>query len=68
MNPLLYANGDLNEVSSNVYAQYRAALALVPCDARAISVFTENELGTNSTISVIFVYDKPVEDLKTWLK
>ena len=68
MNPQLYFDGALDEVSSNDYAKYRASLALVPCDAKAISVFTENKLGTNSAISVIFVYNKPVEDLKAWLR
>ena len=68
LDPLLYNNGDLNNASSSLYAEYRAALALVPCNARALSVFTKEQLSTTYTISVIFVYEEPVNDLKRWLK
>ena len=65
---VLFEDGTLNEATRDVYAQYRAALALVPCDGQAVSVFTESEIERNfSAVSVIFVYDKPVESLKKWL-
>jgi hypothetical protein len=38
--PELGDSGGLDRNTSDVYAQYRAALALVPCDAQSISVFT----------------------------
>ena len=66
--PTLFEDGGLDDVNIDVYAQYRAALALVPCDAKPVSVFTEKEMGSNYSISVIFVYDKTVEDLKRWLE
>ena len=67
--PNLYQDGGLRRNTSDVYAEYRAALALVPCDARAISVFTEPQIANlDYTISVIYVYDQPVDDLKKWLE
>ena len=54
--------------TSDVYAQYRAALALVSCDSQPITVFPTSLLNGESSVSVIFVYDKPVEDLKRWLE
>ena len=68
LDPFLYANGDLDDETRNTYAQYRAALALVPCNARALSVFTKQQLGTNFTVAVLFVYEESVRDLKLWLK
>ena len=66
--PTLYEDNGLANSSSNFYAKYRAALALVPCDARAIAAFTDiGDLQPSSTISVLFVYEKPAEDLKRWL-
>ena len=60
---------DLNEVSSSFYKQYKAALALVPCDATALRVFTpDNIKGKEHTIGIIFLYDKSVEALKKWLE
>ena len=66
--PTLYKNGDLDKNTSDVYSQYRASLALVPCDAQAISVFTKPFIHGDYTISAIYVYDKPVEDLQAWLE
>ena len=66
--PTLYEDNGLANSSSNFYAKYRAALALVPCDARAIAAFTDiGVLQPSSTISVLFVYEKPAEYLKRWL-
>ena len=66
--PTLYEDDGLANSSSNFYAKYKAALALVPCDARAIAAFTDiGVLQPSSTISVLFVYEKPAEDLKRWL-
>ena len=61
--------GNLFNFKRGSYGQYRASLALVPCDGQAISVFTEPQISEKEdTVSVIFVYDKPVEDLKRWLE
>ena len=68
LDPLLYENGGLDDEPKNTYAQYKAALALVPCNARALSVFPKQQLGTNFTVAVIFVYEKSVEDIKLWLR
>ena len=66
--PTLYEDNGLANSSSNFYAKYKAALALVPCDAKAIAAFTDiGDLQPSSTISVLFVYEKPAEDLKRWL-
>ena len=54
--------------TKDVYAQYRAALALVPCDSRSISAFPTPLINGSNSVSVIFVYDKPVDDLKRWLE
>ena len=60
---------DLSEVSANFYSQYKAALALVPCDATALRVFTTDEIdGKEYSIGIIFVYDSSVEDIKDWLE
>ena len=64
----LYENGNLDANSSEVYSEYRAALALTPCDAHPISVFTNPLVAGDYAISVIFVFDKPVQDLKKWLR
>ena len=66
--PIFGEEDDLDTGTSDVYGQYRAALALVPCDARAISVFTTPLIDLSHTVSVIFVYDKPVQELKKWLE
>ena len=66
--PTLSENGELAANTTDVYAQYRASLALVPCDAQAISVFTIPMTNFEHTVSVIFVYDKPVAELKKWLE
>ena len=59
---------DLTKVSTNFYAEYRAAQALVPSDATAMRVFNEEELNKDYTVAVIFVYDSSVNKLKKWLK
>ena len=64
----LYEDGLLDQNDSDTYEEYKAALALVPCDARAISVFTNRLVAGKYAISVIYVYDKSVEDLKMWLR
>ena len=63
----LYETGDLDDEDVNTYAQYRSALALVPCNARAVSVFTKDQLGTNYTVAVIFVYGNYLDEIKAWL-
>ena len=71
INPGVLGSGeiDLSGVSSNFYAQYKAALALVPCDATALRVFTTDEIeGKEFTIGIIFVYDSTVEAIKKWLE
>ena len=64
----LYEDGRIDESSSNVYSEYRAALALVPCDAQPISVFTNPLVNGEFAISVIYLYDKQVDNLKKWLR
>ena len=64
----LYEDGVLDQIDSDTYEEYKAALALVPCDARAISVFTNRLVAGKYAISVIYVYDKSVEKLKIWLR
>ena len=64
----LYEEGMLDGNDSEVYNDYRAALALVPCDAKPITVFTNDLVAGDYTISVIYLYDKPVERLKKWLR
>ena len=60
---------DLSKVSNGFYKQYRAALALVPCDATALRVFTTDQIsGKEFTVGIIFVYDTSVEALKNWLE
>ena len=60
---------DLSTVSSNFYKQYQAALALVPCDATAVRVFTTDDIEEKEyTIGVIFVYDKSVAAIENWLE
>ena len=60
---------DLSEVTSNFYKQYKAALALVPCDATALRVFTTDEIeGKEFTIGIIFVYDASVQSMNEWLE
>ena len=63
------AGVDLNKVSSNFYQEYKAALALVPCAATALRVFTTDQIeGKKFTIGIIFVYDSSVEAIKKWLE
>ena len=60
---------DLNKVSNNFYKEYKAALALVPCDATALRVFTTDDIeGKAYTIGIIFVYESSVEAIKNWLE
>ena len=66
--PTLYEDGTLDRNTSEVYSEYRAAVALVPCDARPISVFTNPLVSGEYTVSVIYVYEKPIQDLKDWLR
>ena len=66
--PTLYEDGHLDESSSKVYSEYRAALALVPCDAQPIIVFTNPLVNGEFAISVIYLYDKQVDNLKKWLR
>ena len=63
------ADFNLNGVTDDFYKQYRAALALVPCDAQALSVYTEPEVNNaTNTVSVIFIYDNSIKQLKDWLQ
>ena len=64
----LFDDLGLDTNTTDVYGQYRAALSLVPCDSQSISVFTTPFVNKTSTVSVIFVYDNPVDDLKKWLE
>ena len=66
--PTLDDESGLDTNTSDVCAQYRAALALVPCNAQPITAFTNSLKNGKSSVSVIFVYDKPVDDLKRWLE
>ena len=66
--PLLVKEGGLNTNTSLDYNQYRAALALVPCDGQAISVYTTPIIKFEQAISVVFVFDKSVDKLKKWLE
>ena len=59
---------DLLVANNEVFGQYRAALALVPCDAQALSVFTAPLINIQNAVSVVFVYNKPIEKLKKWLE
>ena len=60
---------DLTTVSRNFYAEYRAATAIVPCDATPMRVFTEDKIeGKEYTVAVIFVYESSVGRIKEWLK
>ena len=68
LDPSLFTSGGLDDEPQSTYAQYRAALALVPCNSRALSVFPKDQLGSNFTVAVIFVYEKSVEEIKHWLK
>jgi hypothetical protein len=63
------AGTDLSKVSANFYKEYKAALALVPCDATSLRVFTTNDIkGKEYTIGIIFVYESSVEAIKNWLE
>ena len=63
------AGVDLSKVSANFFKQYKAALALVPCDATALRVFTTDDIeGKAYTIGIIFVYESSVEAIKKWLE
>ena len=66
--PTLYEDGTLDRNTSEEYSEYRAALALAPCDVRPISVFTNPLVSGEYTVSVIYVYEKPVQNLKDWLR
>ena len=63
---------DVQNITSRLnqddYLQYRAALALVPCTATAQKAFLEQDLGTQFTVAVAFIYDQSIEDLKYWLE
>ena len=59
---------DLLVANNEVFGQYRAALALVPCDAQALSVFTAPLINIQNAVSVVFVYNKPIEKLNKWLE
>ena len=64
----LYEDGTLDANNSDSYSEYRAALALVPCDATPVSVFTNPLVAGDYTISVVYVYEKPIQALKEWLR
>ena len=64
----LISEEDLTNADGGVFGQYKAALAMVPCDAQALSVFTSPLIKMNNAVSVIFVYNKPIEELKRWLE
>lgn len=58
-----------DRVDAGTNAQFRAAGALVPCDATAIQIFVEDDIPERFfSVSVIFVFSKVVEELKQWLK
>ena len=59
---------DLLAADSGVFGQYKAALAMVPCDAQAVSVFTSPLIKLKNAVSVVFVYDRPINELKKWLE
>ena len=59
---------DLNKVSLEFYAEYRAAQALIPCDGTPLRIYNEEELGKDHTVGVIFVYDSSINRLKKWLE
>ena len=62
-------NTSLSQVSSEFYSQFKAAEALVPCDARAIQIYIENDVyNKESPVAVIYVFDRPVKQLKKWLR
>ena len=54
--------------SDDVYLEYRAALAVVPCDADPKGVYIEESLNTEFTVSVVYLYDKSLRDLEEWLE
>ena len=66
--PSLTFGGSLSQTSRNFFKEYRAALALVPCDATAVRVFVEGDLETKFTIAVVYIYENSVRDLQDWLK
>ena len=69
LSPKLVEEGILDDAPKSIYGQYRAALALVPCDGTALSVFTESEIpGKEYTVSVIFVYESSVDSIRRWLQ
>ena len=59
---------DVERVNTGLYAQVRAARALVPCDAKAIQIFIVPDIpGKSYSVSAIYVFDKPVKELQKWL-
>ena len=64
----LISEEDLTNADGGVFGQYKAALAMVPCDAQALSVFTSPLIKMNNAVSVIFVYNKPIEELRRWME
>ena len=62
-------NTSLSQVSSEFYSQFKAAGALVPCDAQAIQIYIETDIDTKeSSVAVIYVFDRPVKKLEKWLR
>ena len=60
---------DNSKASKEFFAEYKAALAHVPCGTTVLKVFTEDQLpGKNYTVAVIFIYENSVDDIKKWLK
>ena len=68
----------LDRVDNRFYGQYKAAEALVPCDAKPIQLFTTNDIQDKEcncnlqlqrpNVSAIYVFDRPIKQLTKWLK
>ena len=62
-------NFNLDRVDKGVYGQYKAAEALVPCDAKPIQLFTTNDIQDKEySVSAIYVFSRPIQQLAKWLK
>ena len=65
----LAPNFNLDRVDKRVYGQYKAAEALVPCDGKAIQLFTTNDIQDKEySVSAIYVFSRPIQQLEKWLK
>ena len=62
-------NLKLDQVDNGFYGQYKAAEALVPCDAKPIQLFTTNDIQDKEySVAASYVFDRPVKQLTKWLK